>query len=66
MSWRGFIEWWAGLRWAVRFGVAGGLLLAAGVALLLGQIWFWAWAVGVILLMSSLPNKAERRGYHDF
>ena len=68
MGWRDLIEWWAGQRWWIRFGVAG-LLLAAGIGAMVAG-WFRAGggaaATGAILLLLSFPNKAERRGYHDF
>jgi hypothetical protein len=59
-------EWWAGLPWWLRLGVAVGCLLVSTVLLLFGRFWPWGWAVGLVLLLLGFPNKSERRGYHDF
>jgi hypothetical protein len=63
---RWFIEWWAGLPPWLRFGVAGIFLMISTVILLFGRIWIWGWVIGAVLLVFSFPNKAQRRGYHDF
>jgi hypothetical protein len=59
-------EWWAGLPWWLRVGVAVAFLLSSTILLLAGRFWPWGWAVGVVLLLFSFPSKAERKGYHDF
>jgi len=41
-------------------------LLASTVLWFAGRFWPWGWAVGVILLLFSFPNEAQKRGYHDF
>ena len=63
---RSLIEWWAGLSPWLRFGVAGAFLLASTVLLLSGRVWFWGWAIGLVLLLFSFPSGPSKRGYHDF
>jgi hypothetical protein len=67
---RSIIDWWGGLPWWLRLGVAGVFLLsAAGLLLLLGQFWPWGarvGGVGLVLLLFAFPSSAERKGYHDF
>lgn len=64
---RAVVEWWGGLPWWLRLGVAL-LFLLASTVLWFGfdRFWPWGWVVGVVLLLFSFPNDAERRGYHDF
>jgi hypothetical protein len=57
---------WFGLPWWLRAGVAGLFLLASTVLWFAGWFWPWGWAIGVVLLVFSFPNDAEKRGYHDF
>ena len=60
-------EWWAGLPWYLRTGVAVFFLLVSTVLWFLGRFWPWGWAVGLILLMFSFPiARMEKKGYHDF
>ncbi len=59
-------DWWTGLNTWLRFGVAGAFLLASTILWLVGYFWPWGWVVGIILLLFSFPNDAQRRGYHDF
>jgi hypothetical protein len=63
---RGLIDWWAGLRPALRFGIAIAFLLLSTGLWLAGRFWPWGWALGVGLLLFSFPSEAEKRGYHDF
>jgi hypothetical protein len=62
----GLFEWWAGLPWWLRVGVAGVFLLLSTILWLANRFWPWGWAVGVVLLIFSFPSKLERKGYHDF
>ena len=73
-------EWWAGLRWWIRLGVAFAFLLMStllwlSVPLLpgvffpgwtVGHLATIGWAIGLVLLLLSFPSKSERKGYHDF
>jgi hypothetical protein len=62
----GIIEWWTGLPWWLRVGVAL-LFLGLSTALWVAdRFWPWGWAIGIALLIFSFPSKAERKGYHDF
>jgi hypothetical protein len=63
---RGIIELWAGLSPWLRFGIAGAFLLLSTVLWFAGRFWPWGWAVGIVLLLFSFPNEAQKRGYHDF
>ena len=50
------------------FGV---VLLLINVGLIVhaaktGRFWPWGWIMGVVLLIFSFPNDAQKRGYHDF
>jgi hypothetical protein len=60
------ISWWTGLPWKLRMGVALALLLLSTILFFAGYLWIWGWLIGVVLLMFSFPNDAEKRGYHDF
>jgi hypothetical protein len=62
----GLIEWWAGLPWWLRLGVACLFILVSTIALLAGRVWIWGWAIGIALLIFSFPSKSERKGYQDF
>lgn len=62
----GMFEWWAGLPWWLRVGVAMLFLLASTILWFAGRFWPWGWAVGVVLLLFSFPSGPEKRGYHDF
>ena len=62
----GLFEWWAGLPWWLRVGVALAFLLASTLLWFADRFWPWGWVVGVVLLIFSFPSKAERKGYHDF
>jgi hypothetical protein len=59
-------EWWAGLPWWLRLGVALIFLLISTILWFNDQFWPWGWAVGGILLVLSFPSSSERKGYHDF
>ena len=59
-------SWWTGLPWKLRLAVALGFLLLSTILYFCGYFWPWGWAAGVILLIFSFPNDAEKRGYHDF
>src|SRR5262249_1021402 len=65
MDW-GILEWGAGLRPLIRFGIAGTCLLVSTVLLLFGEVWIWGWVVGAVLLVFAFPSHAEKKGYHDF
>lgn len=60
------LDWWTGLPWKLRLGVACFFLLISTVLFFAGTFWPWGWAVGAVLLIFSFPNDAEKRGYHDF
>jgi hypothetical protein len=60
------VDWWTGLAWKLRAGVALGFLLLSTVIFFCGSFWVWGWAIGVALLLFSFPSEAEKRGYHDF
>jgi hypothetical protein len=62
----GLIEWWVGLPWWLRAGVAVAFLLVSTIFWLAGRFWPWGWAIGIVLLIFSFPSKSERKGYHDF
>jgi hypothetical protein len=59
-------SWYTGLPWKLRMAVALTFLLISTVLFFSGYFWPWGWAVGVILLLFSFPNDAEKKGYHDF
>ncbi|MCZ2340391.1 MAG: hypothetical protein LC104_01180 [Bacteroidales bacterium] len=61
-----FFEWWGGLPWYFRLGVALLLLLISTIFWLNDRFWPWGWVAGSVLLMFSFPTRAERKGYHDF
>jgi hypothetical protein len=63
---RGFFEWWAGLNTWFKVSVALVLILVSTVLWLADRFWPWGWVTGVILLLFSFPNEAQKRGYHDF
>jgi hypothetical protein len=46
-------EWWVGLPWWLRLGVALFFLLSSTILCFLGWFWPWGWAVGVVLLLMS-------------
>ena len=50
----------------MRMAVAVGFLLISTGLLIADYFWPWGWAIGVVLLLFSFPNDAEKRGYHDF
>jgi hypothetical protein len=58
------IEWWSEQSPWVRYGVAGGLLLASTLVWLAGRFWPWGWVAGAILLVFSGPSDSEEKGYH--
>lgn len=60
------LDWWTGLNWKFRVGVALTLILISTVLYFCGVWWWWGWAVGTVLLLFAFPNDAEKRGYHDF
>jgi hypothetical protein len=60
------IEWWVGLPWLLRLGVALFFLLVSTVLWFAGRFWPWGWGIGVILLLFSFPSKLERKGYNEF
>jgi hypothetical protein len=62
----GLFEWWAGLPWWLRVGVAVVFLLVSTIFWLAGRFWPWGWGIGIVLLIFSFPSKSERKGYHDF
>jgi hypothetical protein len=60
-------EWWGGLPWYLRAGVALVFLLISTVLWFgFNTFWPWGWAIGVVLLLFSFPSSAEKKGYHDF
>jgi hypothetical protein len=59
-------EWWAGLPWLLRAGVAMVFLLASTILWFTGTFWPWGWGIGVVLLLFSIPTRSEQKGYHDF
>ena len=62
-----FIEWWAGLPWWLRVGVAVPFLLLSTILFFVfDRFWPWGWAIGIVLLIFSFPSKAQKKGYHDF
>jgi hypothetical protein len=61
-----FFRWWAGLKTWLKVGVALLLLLVSTVLWFTGRFWPWGWVAGVVLLLFSFPNDAQKRGYHDF
>lgn len=63
---RTLIEWWAGQSTWLKVTVALLLIAASTVLWLLDRFWPWGWAAGVVLLLFSFPNDAQKRGYHDF
>lgn len=61
------IEWWVGLPWQFRVGVALLFLLASTVLWFAAdRFWPYGWAVGAVLLMFAFPSRLERKGYRDF
>lgn len=60
-----FFEWWSGLSFWFRAGLALLLLAISTVLWLMGEFWPWGWVAGVVLLLFSLPSDRERKGYHD-
>ena len=62
------LDWWTGLPWKWRMGVALGVI-GLGALLWLSAVWvrggFVLGAAGVAMLLFSFPSNAERRGYHD-
>jgi hypothetical protein len=63
---RGFFEWWAGLNTWLKVGVALVLLSISTILWFTGRFWPWGWAAGLILLLFSFPNQAQKKGFHDF
>ncbi|MFO0926087.1 MAG: hypothetical protein U0736_03485 [Gemmataceae bacterium] len=63
---RDLIDWWAGLPWQLRYGVALLFLLASTVLWLRGTFWPWGWAIGVAFLLFAGPSGPRKKGYHDF
>ena len=61
-----FIEWWTGLNTWFKVGVSLLLLLISTILWFAGRFWPWGWGAGIILLLFSFPNDAQKRGYHDF
>ena len=61
-----FFEMWAGLNTWFKVGLSLCLLLVSTILWLTGTFWPWGWVAGVILLIFSFPNDAQRKGYHDF
>ena len=59
-------EWWAGLPWQLRVGVAVFFLLVSTAFWFANRFWPWGWAIGIVLLLFSFPSSSERKGYHDF
>lgn len=59
-------EWWTGLPWWLRLSVAVLCLLVSTGLYFAGRFWPWGWGGGIVLLLFSFPNDAEKRGYHDF
>jgi hypothetical protein len=62
----GFFQWWGGLSTWLKIGVALTLILISTGLWLAGRFWPWGWVTGVVLLLFSFSNDAQRRGYHDF
>jgi len=60
------IEWWVGLAWWLRLGVALLFLLVSTILWVAGWFWPWGWGIGAILFLFSFPSRLERKGYHDF
>ena len=62
-----FYEWWGGLSFKMRGSVAILFLMFAGL-LWWAEHWlfWWALALGVVLLLFSFPTAGEKKGYHDF
>ncbi len=59
-------EWWAGLPWWLRAGVALLFLFVSTIVWFMGRFWPWGWVVGVVLLLFCFPSNSEKKGYHDF
>jgi hypothetical protein len=63
---RWFFEWWAGLNTFLKLAVAILLLGVSTAFWFAGRFWPWGWAAGIVLLLFSGPNDAQKKGYHDF
>lgn len=60
------IEWWAGLPWLVRYGVAALVLAASTLLLFVGgsaRLPVMGWALGGAMVVLSGRSDSEKRGY---
>jgi len=65
-----FFDWWRGLHWGLRLGIALSILLCSTVQIGFGYWPLWrlcatGYGVGLVMLIFSLPSGPERKGYHD-
>jgi hypothetical protein len=61
-----FFEWWGGLPWQLRIGVALLILVLSAIHWWIFQtFWPWGWAAGIVMLLFSFPSSSEWKGYHD-
>ena len=57
------LEWWAGLPWWLRYGVAVVFLLISTVLLIGGTFWPLGWAAGLVFLFFAGRSSSEKKGY---
>ena len=60
-----FFEWWGGLHWGLRLGVAGAFIAISTITFIAGRFWPWGWAVGLVLLVFGGPSDSEKKGYRS-
>ena len=62
----GLYEWLAELSPWIKISLGLLLISVSTILWFSGWFWPWGWIVGVILIMISFPNDAQKKGYHDF
>ncbi len=59
------IDWFTGLPWWLRYGVAILLLLiSTGLYFFANRFWPWGWGVGGVMLLFAGRSDSEKKGYH--